>query len=152
MRDIWIYQLTQPVSAASRQLIESGISQYLSNWKSHGTPVPGSAEILHDHFVVVRSAPGSTSGCSIDDMNRNISTVITQAGFEIAPPNQVFYQNGNGPISQIDFREIGAAILKGELGPQTTIFSVAVSSDAEMENFALPLERSWVARFLPKEA
>ena len=142
--------MAEPTGSAQETQIIQKIDLYLEGWKSHGSPVPGKAEILYGHFVVVRAQPGSTSGCSIDDMTRSVTNLIEAAGCRIIPSNVVFYRNEGQAISSLDFRELGAAISSGTLRPDTTIFTTSMMSESEFGIFEQPLSKSWAARLLPK--
>lgn len=148
MQHNWIFSLKHPISDSTAAQLQSQLDALMLDWKAHGTPVPGNAEIRHQRFVLVTAEPGSTSGCSIDSMTHGVEKIVESAGVEILPNNFICYRNSAGDISEVDFREVRDAIQAGQLGPETTIFDASLH-EGGFENFEKQLSESWLARFLP---
>jgi hypothetical protein len=150
MQNIWIFQLTQVLEPSSEANLKRGLDQLMVDWKAHGTPVPGTYEIRYHRFVIVQSAPGATSGCSIDSMTHGVEDLLSTAGVKPLPHNNILYRNAAGEIELVDFREVGAAISAGKLGPDTIVFDMSLGQTQDLNRFEVRLADSWLKRYLEK--
>ncbi len=119
-------------------------------WKSHGAPVPGEAEIKYDRFIVIRATPGTTSGCSIDSMNHGVDEILAKNGGELLANNFIYYRNDAGALDYVDFREVKASIESGAMHAGTIIFDSTLGQANDLERWEVKLADSWLARFMPK--
>lgn len=149
MQHIWIFQLKNALSAAEQAPLQQSLDQLTADWKAHGAPVPGQAEIRYDRFVIVQAAPGSTSGCSIDSMTRGVEALLAQRQAEVLSPNYIFYRNAEGALAQVDFREVAAAIAAGTLTADTVIYDSTLGQSHDLSRWEVKLSDSWLSRYLP---
>ncbi len=147
MRNTWIFQLLEPLSLAQVEKINTETATFLNSWKAHGTPVPGSAEIRYNRFVVLKSQEGTASGCSIDAMTREVGRILNEAGAKSAESGLIFYRDG-GEIKTVDFREVEKLIAGGMLHADTIIFENTLGHTNDLSRWELPLKETWLARFL----
>ncbi|MFX7025331.1 hypothetical protein ABTI08_20805, partial [Acinetobacter baumannii] len=65
---VWIYQSSKLFTLEEAFAIEDMLIQFVSNWKSHGTPVKGYANLLFGQFIILMADETATgvSGCSTD--------------------------------------------------------------------------------------
>ena len=75
---IWFFSLLSPIDTAQSARLSDLFSQFLSQWRSHGTPVEGTFEVLHNRFILIKGAvEGDTpSGCSIDAMRKGVTQIL----------------------------------------------------------------------------
>jgi hypothetical protein len=152
MQHVWVFQLDKSPSQAAKERIENQLAKYMVQWKSHGSPVPGEAEIRYDRFVLVQAEPGHASGCSIDSMNRGVSDILLAEGIEVLGPEHIFYKGNDGSINTIDFRDVKTAILDGSLNAETIIFDSSMGQSTDLRRWEVQLQDSWLGRFLPQNA
>ena len=122
----------------------------MQEWKAHGAPVPGEAEIHYDRFILVKAVPGTASGCSIDSMNHGVDEILAKNGAELLPNNYIFFRNDRGILDYVDFREVRGAIANGDLKPETTVYDSTMGQSNDPNRWEVRLEDSWLSRFLPK--
>jgi hypothetical protein len=65
---VWIYQSDRPFNNSETFGIGKALNDFVANWKSHGVPVKGYANIFFDQFIILMADEEATgvSGCSID--------------------------------------------------------------------------------------
>jgi hypothetical protein len=150
MRSNWIFQSANKLTPSQQDSIRKSIDAFLEKWNAHGTPVPGTGEIKHDRFILLQAEAGSTSGCSIDSMTREISSLLSREGILRTESGMIFYHAGNGEISAVDFREVENLIASGEIGPETVIFDNTMGQSDDLSKWEVPLKETWLARYLPE--
>lgn len=150
MRNHWIFQALSPLSAGQQQRVSAALDQFLQKWNAHGTPVPGVYELRYERFLILTAPEGSTSGCSIDSMTREVTALMQRENIQRAEASLVFYKNTTGEIQAVDFREIPAAIAAGQLGPETTVFDITLNQTSDLQCWEVPLRETWMARYLPE--
>ncbi|MBL7749745.1 MAG: hypothetical protein JNN29_00090 [Chitinophagaceae bacterium] len=77
---VWIYQASRLFSIGEALEIEELLEEFVRDWKSHGTPVKGSAHLFFGRFIVLIADETATgvSGCSTDSSVRLIKTIETK--------------------------------------------------------------------------
>lgn len=147
MRNIWIYQLEKPLEPEQKAAINTSISDFIGTWKSHGDDVPSQATIEYDQFIVVRAQEGSTSGCSIDTMNREIREILQRMNLRPLESNYIFYRDDSGSIRHLDFRNMEVAIREGVLNKETVIFDSSIHTESDFGRWEVRLGDSWLNRY-----
>jgi hypothetical protein len=152
MQHTWVFQLSRALTEAEAAQVQVELDRFLAQWKSHGAPVPGTAEIPYRHFIVVQAVPGTTSGCSIDAMNKGVEGILAKTNISLLGPERVFYRNAQGNIDHVDFRSLSAAILAGHLGADTHVFDSSLGQKGDLAKWEVRLSDTWMQRFLPQKA
>src|SRR5262245_50156712 len=82
---VWIYQSNRMFLLSEALQIESLLEDFVENWKSHGTPVKGYANLIFGQFVVLMADETATgvSGCSTDSSVRLIKEIENLFGVEM---------------------------------------------------------------------
>jgi hypothetical protein len=152
MRHVWIFQLgTAPAQAARAQLLQE-LDAFIAVWKAHGSPVPGTAELRHDRFIIVQAEPDHASGCSIDSMTKGVNEILAKHGLEVLGADRILYRAADGSIQNMDFKDAKAAIAAGTLKPDTIIFDSTLGNSSDLSRWEVPLEKTWMVRFLTQRA
>eukprot|EP01035_Chromulina_nebulosa_P046749 gene46749-63326_t len=65
---VWIYQASRIFGMAEALQIESILEDFIDNWKTHGTPVKGYANLIFGQFIIfiADETSAGVSGCSTD--------------------------------------------------------------------------------------
>lgn len=65
---IWIYQSDRALTDSEVDALKPVLTQFVTEWTSHGQTLQASAEIFHNRFLVIANDEdvNSPSGCSID--------------------------------------------------------------------------------------
>ena len=152
MQNIWIFQLASAPSEGDKAKMIEELDAFMAVWKAHGAPVPGEASIRYDRFVVVRATPGHASGCSIDAMNKGVSDILGNYGLTVMGADQIFFKDAAGNIDYFDFRDAKSSILTGKLNANTIVFDSSTALKSNLEEWEVPLGKTWLGRFLPQSA
>ena len=148
MQHTWIFQLAEDIPADQQAPLQASLVRLTADWKAHGAPVPGEADIRHDRFVVVQAEPGSTSGCSIDAMTHGVEDLLSQAQLRLLPPNYIFFRHDDGTLDHLDFRDMPEAIRDGRLHAGTIVYDSSLNQTNDLKRWEVKLQDSWLARDL----
>ncbi|HTF31441.1 MAG TPA: hypothetical protein VK625_21435 [Flavitalea sp.] len=145
---VWIYQSSRMFSLGEALQIEEILEAFVSNWKSHGTPVEGYANLFFGQFIVLMADESATgvSGCSTDSSVRLIKELeqvfkVTlfdrlSLAFVIKESIQLL------PMSQLNY-----AVEKSFITGDTLYFNNLVQTKKELiENWIIPVKNSWLAK------
>ena len=149
MQHTWIFQLSQPFTAAQQPELSAALTAFLQRWKAHGHPVKGAAELRHGRFIILQAEEGTTSGCSIDSMTREMEQILSGMGLALLDNAQILYRAADGGMAQVHFRDVKAAITDGRLTPSTVVYDTSMGQSSDLARFEVPLHQSWMGRFLP---
>jgi len=145
---VWIYQSSRMFSLGEALQIEEILEAFVSNWKTHGTPVKGYANLFFGQFIVLMADESATgvSGCSTDSSVRLIKELeqvfkVTlfdrlSLAFVIKESIQLL------PMSQLNY-----AVEKSFITGDTLYFNNLVQTKKELiENWIIPVKNSWLAK------
>jgi hypothetical protein len=106
---VWIYQSDRIFFMQEALEMEGMLQQFVKEWKSHGTPVKGYANLFFGRFIILMADENATgvSGCSTDSsvrlikeiekkynvslMDRQMLTFYIKEKVEILPLSQLNY-------------------------------------------------------------
>ena len=143
---VWIFALESALDSEQTVSVKNKLAAFLSGWKAHGAPVRGSAEVLHQRFILVVADSSSTevSGCSIDAMQHNVEKAIEGSPAAIADLAEVFYrgQDGVRRVSRTEFKQLKD---NRQISADTPVFDNSIQSAADLRGgrWELPLAQSW---------
>ncbi|MFK7972121.1 MAG: hypothetical protein AB8F95_17260 [Bacteroidia bacterium] len=148
----WIYTLADTINNDQNEALKANFAAFLSQWKTHGTPVEGSISIQYDRFVIVQADPsdGRPSGCSIDSMRHGVEAILQQHNFTWLENGMIAFRNTEGAIEAVPFQQIAPLIESGKLGPDSTVFDNSLSHTDDLNLWERPLRDTWMKRFLAK--
>ena len=152
MQHVWIFQLATAPSSSAKSSILAELDAFIAVWKAHGSPVPGVSEMRYDRFVIVQAEPGHASGCSIDAMTKGVNDILARHAVATLGPERICFKEADGSIADIDFKEAKGAILSGRLQADSTIFDSTMGQSNDLGRWEVPLQASWMGRFLPQRA
>ena len=148
MKNIWVFQLHEPLQDARQEKIKTALGSFLSNWQAHGEPVPAKFDIHGGRFILVHAQEDAASGCSIDRMFRETLGILETNGAKVAGPENVFYKNADGNIQCFHFLEAENLVKSGTIGPATIVYNSSITREEDLTTFESPLKDTWLARFL----
>jgi hypothetical protein len=145
---VWIYQSNRLFSLSEALELEKILESFIGDWKAHGQPVKGFANLFFGQFIIIMADEENTtvSGCSTDSSVRLIKAI--EEGFKVNLFDRTqlaFYINEKIqllPLSQIDYA-LSHQFLKAE----TLFFDHSVGSKKELEErWIVPLSSSWLGK------
>lgn len=145
---VWIYQANRLFSLSEALEVEKILDSFISDWKAHGQPVKGFANLFFGQFIILIADENITtvSGCSTDSsvsMIKAIEDVFkislfdrSQLAFVIKDKIQLL------PLAQIEY-----ALSNQFIQPDTLFFDHSVSSKRELlERWIVPLSTTWLGK------
>ena len=145
---VWVYQCNRLFTLNEALEIDELLKEFTLQWKSHGTPVKGSAHLFFGQFIVLIADETATgvSGCSTDSSVRLIKDIeqkfsvnmfdrITLA-FVVKDKIQLL------PMSQLQY-----AVENGFINSDTLYFNNLVRTKEELESvWIIPVKDSWLSK------
>jgi hypothetical protein len=148
---VWIYQASRLFLLSEALEIEEMLERFVGEWKSHGTPVKGYANLFYGQFIVLMADESATgvSGCSTDSSVRLIKDI--EQRFSVAMfdrLNLAFHVKDK--VQMVPMAQLPYALENGFLNGESLYFNNTVQTKDEMaEKWLVPLKESWLGtRFL----
>jgi hypothetical protein len=145
---VWVYQCSRLFTLDEALEIDELLKEFTLQWKSHGTPVKGSAHLFFGQFIVLIADETATgvSGCSTDSSVRLIKDIEqkfsvnmfdrTTLAFVVKDKIQLL------PMSQLQY-----AVDNGFINNDTLYFNNLVQTKEELESvWIIPVKDSWLTK------
>lgn len=145
---VWIYQCNRLFSLNETLETEELLKEFTMQWKSHGTPVKGSANLFFGQFIVLMADETATgvSGCSTDSSVRLIKDIERLFGVNMFDRTTLAFVVKDKvqllPLSQLQY-----GFDNGFISGDTLYFNNLVQTKEEFESqWIIPLKKSWLAK------
>ena len=145
---VWIYQSSRLFFISEALQIEEIMEEFVQNWKSHGAPVKGYANIIFGQFIVIMADETATSvgGCSTDSSVRLIKGIEQQFNVQLFDRQTLAFFVKEKiqllPISQLNY-----AASSEFINADTLYFNNIILTKKELlENWIIPIKESWLAK------
>ena len=147
---VWIYQSSRLFFISEALEMEDMLNNFAANWKSHGAPVKGFANLFFGQFIVLMADETATgvSGCSTDSSVHLIKSIEEKYKVQLFDRQTLAFVVKNKiqllPLSQLDY-----AIKNNFIDGDTLYFNNTVLSKKELlEKWIIPVKSSWLAKRL----
>ena len=144
---VWIYQSDRIFFMQEALGMETMLQQFVSDWKSHGTPVKGYANLFFGRFIILIADENATgvSGCSTDSSVRLIKEIEKKYNVSLFDRQMLtFYIKEKVeplPLSQLKY-----AVKNKFITADTLYFDNTVLTKETLENkWIIPIENTWLA-------
>lgn len=145
---VWIYQASRLFTIAEALEIEEMLQDFVGQWKSHGTPVKGSAYLFFGRFIVLMADETATgvSGCSTDGSVRLIKDIESRFNNPLFDRTLLAFVVKDKieliPLSQLDYA------WKNQFITADTLYfnNIVDSKKALEENWIIPVKESWLMK------
>lgn len=145
---VWIYQSSRLFLLSEIFEIEKLLEDFVENWKSHGDPVKGYANLFYGQFIIIMADETGTgvSGCSTDSSVRLIKTIEQQFNVQLFDRQSLAFLVKDKvqllPLSQLQY-----AADNNFINGEALYFNNTVLTKAELiENWIIPVQKSWLAK------
>jgi len=146
---VWIFQSNRAFIEKEANEVNEQLTQFYTQWLSHGAPVKGWAQLLYRQFVVVmadeQASGDMVGGCSTDGMVRVIKSLERQYDVNFFDRMMITFLI-NGKAEMLPFNQVQYALDKGFINKDTLLFNNTPLTKKELlTNWQVPLSQSWLA-------
>ena len=145
---VWIYQSSRLFFISEALEMEDMLNDFAANWKSHGTPVKGFANLFFGRFIVLMADETATgvSGCSTDSSVHLIKSIEEKYKVQMFDRQNLAFIVKDKieviPLSQLEY-----AVENNFINADTLYFNNTVLSKKEMvEEWIIPVKNSWLSK------
>ncbi len=145
---VWIYQSSRLFFISEALEMEDMLNDFAANWKSHGTPVKGFANLFFGRFIVLMADETATgvSGCSTDSSVHLIKSIEEKYKVQMFDRQNLAFVVKDKiellPLSQLEY-----AVENNFINADTLYFNNTVLSKKEIvEKWIIPVKDSWLAK------
>ncbi len=153
---LWVFSLARPLSDVLAESLERQLSFFVSQWTSHGRPVPGGVSIEQSQVILVsaridESANGGVSGCGIDSMTGAVEEAVRQAGGELLDSLHVLVRLDDGKLWPCTRADIRRHVENGKLSTASEVVDTTLSTLGDLRTHGVirPASETWVQSLLP---
>lgn len=147
---IWVYQCNRTFKDEEISELKIRLADFLEDWTAHGSSLKASFDIPYNRFIVIGLDQSQTgaSGCSIDASVHFIQQLEKTYNVDLLDRMNVTYKQGEY-LAYKDLKEFKKLVKNKGVSSKTIVFNNLVNNKADyLENWEVPLEESWHARFL----
>jgi hypothetical protein len=151
---VWVYQANRPFSSDESKSVTNMLRSFCEQWTAHGQTLKSSFKIEKYQFVIMAVDEDfhNPSGCSIDSSVGILRQIHATTGVDLLDRSKVSI-NTNGRIELVPLTELKSAFASGRMQASTQVYNTLVATKAELkENWEIPAEKSWMAKYLSKTA
>lgn len=148
---VWIFQSDRFLDPEAQNHLRGRVSHFLSSWQAHGRDLQASFTIVYDLFMVVAldEASYQATGCSIDKLTRLVQELEREIGYRFLDRSQIAFRGDDKSIQALPMNEFRAALEKGEIKPETTVFNNLIETLQDFnERWETSVENSWHRQWL----
>lgn len=145
---VWMYQSNRRFSIGEALQLEDLLANFTKDWKSHGTPVEGYANLFFGQFLVLMADESATgvSGCSTDSSVRLVKEIESIFNLSLFD-RQLLAFRVKDKIQLLPLSQLQYAADNGFIDPDTIYYNNLVQTKAELETrWMIPVKDSWLAK------
>lgn len=147
---VWIYQSSRLFFISEALEMEDMLHEFVADWKSHGAPVKGFANLFFGQFIVLMADETATTvgGCSTDSSVHVIKAIEQKFKVHMFDRQSLAFIIKDKiqllPVSQLDY-----AVENNFINAVTLYFNNTVLSKKDLiEKWIIPVKDSWLAKRL----
>ena len=144
---VWIYQASRLFFISEALEMEDMLLDFAANWKSHGTPVKGFAQLLFGRFIILMADETATgvSGCSTDSSVHLIKDIEQKFNNNLFDRQMLAFIIKD-KIEMLPLSQLKYAIENDFITPNTLYFNNTVATKEKLEKeWIVPAGESWLA-------
>ena len=144
---VWIYQCNRMLMMSEALQVEPMLEDFVANWKSHGAPVKGYANLFFGQFLVIMADESATTvgGCSTDSSVRMVKEIEQRFRVNMFDRLSLAFLV-KGKVEMLPVHQLQYGIEKGFITPDTIYFNNLVQTKADwLHKWMVPAAQSWLA-------
>jgi hypothetical protein len=148
---VWVYQSSRLFSITEALEIESLLSKFSSEWRSHGEEVYAYCNLFFGRFIVLMAdeTHAKVSGCSTDASVRFMKELGQKFNVDFFNRTHLAFVINN-TVQVIPMNQLHYALDNYFINPDTLYFNNLVSTREQLEgNWIVPIKNSWIASRIP---
>ncbi len=143
---VWIYQSSRLFSMSEAFDIEDILTEFITNWKSHGASVKGYGNLFFGQFIVLMAdeSAAKVGGCSTDSSIHAIQAIEKKLKVELFNrQNLAFIVNDK--VQMLPLSQLNYALENNFIQPETIYFNNLVATKKMlMTEWMVPIKNSWL--------
>ncbi len=147
---VWVYQSSRLFGIGEALEMKPLFEEFVTNWKSHGTPVKGYANLFFGQFIIIMAdeTAAGVSGCSTDSSVRLIKDIEQRFKVDMFNRQNLAFVVKD-KVQLLPLTHITHAIENGFIAPETLYFNNLVATKNELlTKWIVAAKESWlVGRF-----
>lgn len=153
---VWVFGTSRALEEKDVALLERRMPIFLARWTAHRRDLRAAWDLREGRFLVVAvdESDAAASGCSIDALMRELSSLERDLEASLLDSTPVWYRRPDGEIQAVPREEFRHRAGEGEITERTPVFDPTLAALEELRAGRLeqPAGRSWHARLLPEGA
>lgn len=146
---IWIYQASRELTEAEVEALNPVLTQFITEWTSHGQLLQASAQIFHNRFLVIANDEdvNSPSGCSIDASVHFVKQLENRLNVSFFDRTQLAFLAGN-EVQVAPLKEIKNQVVAGTINPDSLYFDNTIATAGQLKSsWPQPARETWLSRY-----
>jgi hypothetical protein len=147
---VWIYQSSRLFLISEALQMEDMLNEFAANWKSHGAPVKGYANLFFGQFIVLMADESATgvSGCSTDSSVHLIRSIEEKFNVQLFDRLSLAFVMKD-KVESLPLNQLEYAVENNFITGNTLYFNNTVLTKKEMlDKWIIPVKESWLAKRL----
>ncbi|MEO6638235.1 MAG: hypothetical protein ABIN25_08155 [Ginsengibacter sp.] len=145
---VWVYQSNRAFTLIEAIGIEEQLSNFTTNWNSHGNPVKGFANLFFGQFIIFMADETATgvSGCSTDSSVRIVKSI--EQDYQVEFFNRTLLAFAfRERIQCVPMEALNYEIDNGMVNGDTLYFNNTVLTKKDLRaKWIIPVKDSWLAK------
>jgi hypothetical protein len=145
---VWIYQSSRLFFISEALEMEDMLQEFVTNWKSHGAPVKGFANLFFGRFIVLMADESATgvSGCSTDSSVHLIKAIEKKYNVELFN-RQLLAFILHDKIEQLPMAQVPYAITNKFINEKSLYFDNTITTKKQLETeWIVPAGETWLKK------
>lgn len=145
---VWIYQCNRAFTQSEVVVLSDMLKQFVSNWKSHGTPVKGFGSIFFNQFIILMADETAiqVGGCSTDSSVHLIKSIEQKFRVDLLDRQYLAFIK-NEKVELIQLAQFEKAVADNFIEANTLYFNNTVLTKKELyDQWLIPVKDCWLAK------
>jgi len=145
---VWIYQCSRLFFMSEALQIEEILEQFVDNWKSHGAPVKGYANLFFGQFIILMAdeSTAGVSGCSTDNSVHIIKKIEQLFKVNLFDRQTLAFVIKD-KIQLLPMSQLNYALENKFIDADTTYINNIIETKNELlQSWLIPVKDSWLAK------
>lgn len=143
---VWVFQANRFLKDDELTFVNQKMTEFIPTWASHGNELYGDFLIVDNLFLIVGvdEKKSSTSGCSIDSLNRTIKKIGDEISIDFFDRLRVAYLDSDHKIQLTPLGDFKALMKADQVRQSTVVFNNLIETKADLDTkWKAAVKDSW---------